>query len=125
MRNFMVRSTKRVANKLKQKKIFGILTPISWDANDEVVEFSVYTPHEEDILIINHRDFPELVDHLNKPIYVTGSISHNEDGDKVIKLTKVMYSQYEKYMDYHFHELMRKFYKKLTSVNSYKIAWES
>jgi hypothetical protein len=73
----------------KTKVVIGTLNPIMWDKKGKVKKFSIYSFEEEDIIIEGYRNRSKLKSLLNKKVEARGSIRRNEDGEKVIKLTKI------------------------------------
>ena len=65
--------------------IEGVLNPISWDENNNVREFSIYTSEGEDIPVKCKSCVSKLGGMLNKLVRANGQI-HDDDDHRVIEL---------------------------------------
>jgi hypothetical protein len=122
MKKVFIHGVKKLKEKLKfsqgggVKKVFGVVTPLHWGSQGEVLKYSIYTPMEEDITILNHEEHPYLEDHLRRAVYAYGKIKINEDGEKEIVLSRIKIPKKAARADFYFHEMMRKFYRKTSSL---------
>ena len=70
---------------IKKNQVFeGTLIAAGWDRTDNVNQWSLYTPQEEDILLEHHSGIRKFKPYLNKKVRICGDItSSNKDGMKV------------------------------------------
>ena len=70
----------------KIRYFFGIVTPINWDDDDNVIAVSISTPEEEEYFIKESPLAEELCELIHQCIRVTGVIKEDEYGEKSIYL---------------------------------------
>jgi hypothetical protein len=68
--------------------VSGIITPISWDKNDNVRGISIFTSDDEDIIISDATYFKKLRKLINKYVTVEGRVISNGFVRKMISVTK-------------------------------------
>lgn len=76
-------------NKESEESIVGTLNPISWDRNDGIKQFSIYSTDEEDIIIEGYTNKRKLIGMLNKRVLAKGNIRIDENGDKFIRIKEI------------------------------------
>jgi len=76
----------------KQKTVTGVLSPIRWNSNDEIIEYSVYTENDEDIILRGNNLDSNFRFFKNQKVKVSGnflSSSNSEDDLRVFKASKI------------------------------------
>lgn len=66
--------------------IKGIITASDWDKNDEILGIKIQSPDEEEYHIADPDMIDELIDALRSEVEITGSVSFNAAGEKVIHI---------------------------------------
>lgn len=69
-----------------RKTIHGIITASDWDKNDEILGIKIQSPDEEEYHITDPDMMEELIDALQSEVEITGTVSINADGEKVINI---------------------------------------
>jgi hypothetical protein len=72
--------------KNKNEMIEGVLNPISWDNNNNIREFSIYTSEGEDVPVKCKSCLTRFGGLLNKLVRAKGEIHNCDDGHRVIEL---------------------------------------
>ncbi|MBF0312815.1 MAG: hypothetical protein HQK50_03650 [Oligoflexia bacterium] len=71
----------------------GVITPISWDKQNRIKSFGVYTHEGEDIPIVNRdgKESSKLMKYLNQKVKVYGAVSELPDHEhRVISVRKII-----------------------------------
>jgi hypothetical protein len=68
------------------KTIKGIIAPSDWDKNDEILGIKIQSPDEEEYQITDPDMMDELIDSLRSEVEITGAVSINAAGEKVIHI---------------------------------------
>lgn len=66
--------------------ITGVITPIDWDDEDNIVAISISTSEEEEYIVEDSPLGEELFNLINEYVKVTGFIEEDEYGDKTISV---------------------------------------
>ncbi len=74
-------------------EISGTILASEWDANDNVTAVVIATDEGEEIVVSNLGKGAELLKLDEKSVKATGLIVTDEDGRKIITVTKYMISQ--------------------------------
>ena len=64
--------------------ITGVITPIDWDDEDNIVAISISTSEEEEYIVEDSPLGEELFNLINEYVKVTGFIEEDDYGDKSI-----------------------------------------
>jgi len=73
------------------KVVTGILSPISWNSNDEVIEYSVYTDKDEDIILKGKNLASNFKFFKNQKVKISGNFlaSSSRDDLRVFQATRI------------------------------------
>ena len=76
---------------IRSKIVTGVLSPISWNSNDEVVEYSVYTDKDEDIILKGKNLDSNFKFFKNQKVKISGNFisSPNENDLRVFQATRI------------------------------------
>lgn len=69
-----------------KKTIHGIITVSDWDKNDEILGIKIQSADEEEYHISDPDIMEELIDALQNEVEITGTVSVNADGEKVMQV---------------------------------------
>ena len=75
-------------NKTQSATLTGIVIPADWNDDQEVVAVALATPDEKEYRISGNRKGRELLDHLQHQVEVTGPLSGDEKGRRVITVRR-------------------------------------
>ena len=91
---------KNIKRQNKKSVIFGIVIPIQWDVNDQVITVSIHTRDEKVYLVEHTKIGNDLLDLIHKEVEVTGKIRERLDGKTSIgiKSYKIVDEQSENNM---------------------------
>ena len=67
-----------------KKTIHGIITASDWDQNDEILGIKILSADEEEYHISDPDVMEELIDALQSEVEISGTVSVNADGEKVM-----------------------------------------
>ena len=73
-----------MALKRKSVTLTGIVIPVDWSDDQEVVAVALATADEREYRIDGNRKGRELLGHLQLQVEVTGSLSEDEKGGRVV-----------------------------------------
>ncbi len=74
--------------KAQSATLTGILIPADWNDDQEVVAVALATPDEKEYRIDANRKGRELLDYLQHQVEVTGPLSEDEKGRRVITVRR-------------------------------------
>ena len=74
--------------KTQSATMTGIVIPADWNDDQEVVAVALATPDEKEYRIGGNRKGRELLDHLQQQVEVTGPLSEDEKGRRVITVSR-------------------------------------
>ena len=74
--------------KAQSATLTGIVIPADWNDDQEVVAVALATPDEKEYRIDVNRNGRELLDHLQRQVEVTGPLSEDEKGRRVITVRR-------------------------------------
>jgi len=74
--------------KTQSATMTGIVIPADWNDDQEVVAVALATPDEKEYRIGGNRKGRELLDHLQHQVEVTGPLSEDEKGRRVIIVSR-------------------------------------
>ncbi len=74
--------------KTQSATLTGIVIPADWNDDQEVVAAALATPDEKEYRIDGNRKGRELLDHLQQQVEVTGPLSEDEKGRRVITVRR-------------------------------------
>ena len=74
--------------KVQSATLTGIVIPADWNDDQEVVAVALATPDEKEYRIDVNRKGRELLDHLQHQVEVTGPLSEDEKGRRVITVRR-------------------------------------
>ncbi len=74
--------------KTRSTTLTGIVIPADWNDAQELVALALATPDEKEYRIGGNRNGRELMDHLHHQVEVTGQLSEDEKGRKVITVRR-------------------------------------
>jgi hypothetical protein len=66
--------------------IKGIVLALDWDDNDNVSAVSIISEDGEEYLVVKNANGKKFLKLVDKDVIVTGSISEDSDGNKVIAI---------------------------------------
>jgi len=70
------------------EKIIGVVIPTDWDSNGNVISLAIATGDEQEYLIENHQQIPNLWALLREKVIVIGSIKCRKE-HVIIKVAKI------------------------------------
>ncbi|OFZ26189.1 hypothetical protein A2326_03725 [candidate division WWE3 bacterium RIFOXYB2_FULL_41_6] len=73
----------------KLNVVTGILSPISWNTNNEVVEYSVYTDKDEDILLKGKNLDSNFRFFKNQKVKVSGNFLSSSSDLRVFQASRI------------------------------------
>ncbi|OFZ26191.1 hypothetical protein A2326_03715 [candidate division WWE3 bacterium RIFOXYB2_FULL_41_6] len=73
----------------KRKTVTGVLSPIRWNSNDEIVEYSVYTENDEDIILRGNNLDSNFKFFKNQKVKVSGNFLSSSDDLRVFQASKI------------------------------------
>jgi len=73
----------------KLKVVTGVLSPISWNTNDEVVEYSVYTDKDEDIILRGKNLDSNFRFFKNQKVKVSGNFISSSSDLRVFQASRI------------------------------------
>src|SRR5690606_27442521 len=73
----------------KEHRVVGTLNPIRWNHKGKVIEYAIFSEHEEDIIIEYSPSKKTLDRFLNKKILAIGYLRKNKYGEKFIKIKSI------------------------------------
>jgi hypothetical protein len=74
--------------KTRSATMTGIVIPADWNDDQEVIAVALATPDEKEYRIGGNRKGRELLDHLQHQVEVTGPLSEDEKGRRVINVSR-------------------------------------
>lgn len=74
--------------KAQSATLTGIVIPADWNDDQEVIAAALATADEKEYRIDLNRKGRELLDHLQHQVEVTGSLSEDEKGRRVITVRR-------------------------------------
>jgi hypothetical protein len=74
--------------KTQSATLTGIVIPADWNDDQEVVAVALATPDEKEYRIDVKRKGRELLDHLQHQVEVSGPLSEDEKGRRVITVNR-------------------------------------
>ena len=74
--------------KTQSATLTGIIIPADWNDDQEVVAVALATPDEREYRIDVRRKGRELLGHLQQQVEVTGPLSKDEKGRRVITVSR-------------------------------------
>jgi hypothetical protein len=74
--------------KTQSATMTGIIIPTDWNDDQEVVAVALATPDEKEYRIDVNRKGRELLAHLQQQVEVTGPLSEDEKGRRVITVRR-------------------------------------
>jgi len=74
--------------KAQSATLTGIVIPADWNDDQEVVAVALATPDEKEYRIDVNRKGRELLDHLQRQVEVTGPLSEDEKGRRVVTVRR-------------------------------------
>ena len=77
-----------VLKKTQSATMTGIVIPADWNDDHEVVAAALATPDEREYRIGGNRKGRELLSHLQHQVEVTGPLSEDEKGRRVITVSR-------------------------------------
>jgi hypothetical protein len=69
--------------------IEGVLVPAGWDTSEKVVQTSLFTQQEEDILLKHSEGLGELKPFINQKVRVVGDIESNSRNERTLLVSKI------------------------------------
>jgi hypothetical protein len=70
----------------KNQKIKGIVVPVSWDDDGNVLRISVHTTDEKEYLIEQSKIGIDLLSHVQSKIVAEGPVRRRLDGKTIINI---------------------------------------
>jgi hypothetical protein len=69
--------------------IEGVLVPAGWDTSEKVVQTSLFTQQEEDILLKHSEGLAGLKPFINQKVRVVGDIESNSRNERTLLVSKI------------------------------------
>ena len=71
---------------LRKTSIEGVVTPIAWDDNYNIIAISISTPDEKEYTVKKGTLSDELLELVHRYVNVTGFLDEDEYGEKTISV---------------------------------------